>query len=152
MLLPPRLLPRPGCASSPAFAVCSTTIAWPGRDTFSIFVRSSGNRGRCALDFHVSPRDATALFFRISFRPAFRQTCLRCFSPPFFFVAPLFSAIPRKQAVVGAVMANRSRFRVTNVLDPLLFHDRSSLGRAVVKFDGEQKFTWTIARGMFLPR
>lgn len=117
-------------------------------DTFSIFVRSCGDRGTARALTRFS-RFSTRLS-RVVF-PKF-LSCLRCFFAVrrILFCRPalFFFAIPRKQPVVDAGMANRSRFRVTNALSPPLFRDRSfPLRWAVVKFDRKQRFTWTTARG-----
>lgn len=99
--------------------------------------------------FNSSFRDIFALsflFFCFEFFLAVGQTRLRCFShgPASFFIAPLLTN-PRKQpVVVGAVVANRSRLRVTNVSDPidvclLFFRDRSS-PPVVLKFDGNNVY------------
>lgn len=119
-------------------------------DTFSIFVRSSGETEGTgmaprSLDFHASPSRRPRVVFS-NFLSTDVSSLFFAAVRRILFCHPAFLTAPRKRAVVGAVMANRSRFRMTNALGPPLFHDRSSLGWAVVKFDGKQRFTRTIAR------
>jgi hypothetical protein len=131
----PRLRPR----------FCSAIVASSSRDTFYC----SRNRSVASpFDFYSSFRDIfmlSFLFFSEFF--AAGQMCLHCFShvPTSFFIAPRDLTNFRKQPVViDAVVANRSRLRVTNVSDPidvrlLFFRDRSSLP-AVLKFDGNNVY------------
>lgn len=123
------------------FAVCSITVASPGRHLFHFHRLAAPSFG-----FYGSPRNAFALsFFRIFLRRSNRTRLRFCFSRvPAIFLLLCFWRTLANIVVVDTVAANRSQLQVTNVSGPidvglLLFCDRSFPPPSVVKFDEKQR-------------